>query len=116
MSREKFVPNPFSNDREARLYRTGDLGRFLPDGRIAYLGRMDEQIKIRGYRIEPQEISAMLDRHPAVQASCVSTYADDSGERRLVAYVLSPSDTRLSPSELLSFAGGYFPDYIVPST
>jgi amino acid adenylation domain-containing protein len=116
LSREKFVPNPFSNDREARLYRTGDLGRFLPDGRIAFMGRMDEQIKIRGYRIEPQEISAVLDRHPAVQASCVSAYADHLQEKRLVAYVVPAREVRLSPSELRKFVGQYVPDYMVPST
>jgi amino acid adenylation domain-containing protein len=116
LTTERFVPDRLSKDQGARLYRTGDLGRLLPDGQIAYLGRMDEQIKIRGYRIEPQEISAMLDRHPAVQASCVSAYTDDSGEGRLVAYVVSASDTRLSPSELRKFVGDYLPDYMVPST
>jgi amino acid adenylation domain-containing protein len=116
LTRQRFVPNPFGNDGQARLYRTGDLGRFLPDGQIAFIGRLDEQLKIRGYRIEPQEISAVLDRHPAVQASCVSAYADDSGEKRLVAYIVPASNTRLSPSELRKFVGDYLPDYMVPST
>ena len=116
LTTERFLPDRFSKDQGARLYRTGDLGRLLPDGQIAYLGRMDEQIKIRGYRIEPQEISAMLDRHPAIQASCVSAYADDSGEARLVAYVVSASDIRLSPSELRKFVGDCLPHYMVPST
>lgn len=116
LTRQRFVPDPFSDDEEARLYRTGDLGRFLPDGRIAFMGRMDEQIKIRGYRIEPEEISAVLDRHAAVQASCVSAYSDHLKEKRLVAYVVPANGTRLSPSELRRFVGLYVPDYMVPST
>jgi amino acid adenylation domain-containing protein len=116
LTRQKFVPSPFSDDREARLYRTGDLGRFLPDGRIAFMGRLDDQIKIRGYRIEPQEISAVLDRHPEVHASCVSAYSDHLQEKRLVAYVVPAKGTRLSPSELRKFVGQYVPDYMVPST
>ena len=116
LTREKFVPDPSSDEEEAYLYRTGDLGRFLPDGRIAFMGRIDEQIKIRGYRIEPQEISAVLDRHPAVQASCVAVYSDHLQEKRLVAYVVPAKETRLSPSELRKFVGQYVPDYMVPST
>jgi amino acid adenylation domain-containing protein len=116
LTREKFVPDPFNDDEEARLYRTGDMGRFLPDGRIAFMGRMDEQIKIRGYRIEPQEISAMLDRHSEIQASCVSAYSDHLQEKRLVAYVVPANATRLSPSELRKFVGQHLPDYMVPST
>ena len=116
LTAERFVTDPFSNDPCARLYRTGDLARFLPDGQIAFMGRMDEQIKIRGYRIEPQEIAAVLDRYSGIQASCVSVYGDDSGERRLVAYVVPAADTRLSPSELRKLASDYLPDYMVPST
>jgi len=116
LTRQRFVPNSFSDDEEARLYRTGDLGRFLPDGQIAFMGRIDEQIKIRGYRIEPQEISAVLDRHPAVQASCVAVYSDHLQEKRLVAYVVPAKETLLSPSELRKFVGQYVPDYMVPST
>jgi non-ribosomal peptide synthetase component F len=91
------------------------LGRFLPDGQIAFMGRLDEQIKIRGYRIEPEEISAVLDRHPAIQASCVSVYSDHLQEKRLVAYIVPANGTRLSPSELRKFVGQYVPDYMVPS-
>jgi amino acid adenylation domain-containing protein len=116
LTREKFVLDPFSHVEEARLYRTGDLARVLQDGRIAFMGRLDDQIKIRGYRIEPQEISAVLDRHSEVQASCVSAYSDHLQEKRLVAYVVPQKETRLSPSELRKFVGQYLPDYMVPST
>jgi len=115
LTRQKFVSDPFSRDGEARLYRTGDLGRFLPDGQIAFMGRLDEQIKIRGYRIEPQEISAALDRHPAIQASCVTAYSDHLQEKRLVAYVVPTNGTRLSPGDLRKHVAQYVPDYMVPS-
>jgi len=113
---ERFVADRFSNERGARLYRTGDLGRFLPDGQIAFMGRIDEQIKLRGYRIEPQEIGAVLDGYSGIKASCVSAYTDDSGEKRLVAYLVPSADTRFSLSELRKFVGDYLPDYMVPST
>ena len=116
LTRERFVPDPFSGNGEARLYRTGDLGRFLPDGQIAFMGRLDEQIKIRGYRIEPEEISAVLNRHPSIQANCVTSYSDHLQEKRLVAYVVPTNGTRLSPSDLRKFVGQYVPDYMVPST
>ena len=116
LTTERFVSDRFSKDRGARLYRTGDLGRLLPDGQISYIGRMDEQIKIRGYRIEPQEIAAILDGYSGIKASCVSAYADDSGEKRLVAYVVLATDTRFSLSELRKLVGDYLPDYMVPST
>ena len=67
----KFVRNPFSSEPEARLYKTGDMARYLPDGNIEYLGRLDHQIKIRGFRIEPGEIEAVLSKHPAVREAVV---------------------------------------------
>ena len=67
LTAEKFVPHPWSQERGACLYRTGDLGRYLPDGIIEYLGRMDQQVKVRGYRIELGEIEAVLGQHPAIQ-------------------------------------------------
>jgi amino acid adenylation domain-containing protein len=113
---EKFVPDPFSSEPGARAYRTGDVGRFLPDGQIAFMGRIDEQIKIRGYRIEPHEISTVLDRHPSIRASCVSSYSDGSAEMRLVAYVVPTQGARPTPRELRKFLGDYLPDYMIPST
>jgi len=114
LTAERFLPDHFSNDPHARLYRTGDLGRYLPDGQIAFMGRIDEQIKIMGYRIEPREIGSLLDQHTAVKESFVSSYLDQSGTRRLVAYVV-PSSPRLKPSELRSFLSNHLPDYMLPS-
>ncbi len=116
LTNEKFIADPFSNQPGARAYRTGDLGRMLPDGQIVFLGRIDDQIKIRGYRIEPQEISAVLDRHPSVKASRVAASAENPGEKRLVAYLVLSSDVEPGAGELRAFLGEHLPDHMVPST
>lgn len=112
----RFLPDPFRGDPDARLYRTGDLGRSLPDGQIEFLGRIDEQIKLMGYRIEPQEIVAVLSRYRNINDSLVTTYTDQSGNKRLVAYVVAATSERLKCSDLRSFLSGYLPDYMLPST
>ena len=66
LSAEKFIPNPFGSEAGERLYKTGDRGRYLPDGQIDFLGRIDNQVKVRGYRIEPGEIEQVFKQHPAV--------------------------------------------------
>lgn len=89
LTNEKFIPNPFSNDPNYRLYKTGDLVRYLPDGNIEYLGRIDNQVKIRGFRIELGEIEATLSQHPDVQEVAVICREDIPSNKRLVAYVVS---------------------------
>jgi amino acid adenylation domain-containing protein len=84
---ESFVPNPFSNDG-ARLYKTGDRARYLADGRIEFLGRVDYQVKIRGYRIELGEIEMVISQHPGVRDTVVVAREDEPGDKRLVAYVV----------------------------
>ncbi|MGA9508447.1 MAG: non-ribosomal peptide synthetase [Candidatus Sulfotelmatobacter sp.] len=115
LTAQKFIPDPFSSAAGARLYRSGDLARNLPDGQIAFMGRMDEQIKIRGYRIEPGEITAALNRHPAISASCVAAYADDSGESRMTAYIVPAPGALLTSAQLRSFLAESLPDYMVPA-
>ncbi len=74
LTREKFIPDPFNANPASRVYKTGDLARYLPDGNIEFLGRMDHQVKIRGYRIELGEIEAVLGQHPAIRAGgCART-------------------------------------------
>jgi amino acid adenylation domain-containing protein/non-ribosomal peptide synthase protein (TIGR01720 family) len=87
-----FISNPFSDEPDARLYKTGDRARYLPDGNIEYLGRIDSQVKIRGYRIELGEIEETLRHHPAVQDAAAIARDEGSGNKRLVAYVVQNAD------------------------
>lgn len=112
---ERFVANPFDSESGSRLYKTGDLGRFLPDGEIAFLGRIDEQLKIRGYRIEPAEVVKVLDEHPAVCASAVVGQELHDGNKRLIAYFVPASDRQPTHTELRNFISGRLPEYMVPA-
>ena len=115
LTAEKFLPDLFGGDPGARLYRTGDLGRFLPDGQIAFMGRIDDQIKVMGHRIEPNEIVTVLNRHPEIEASFVCAYSDPSGDQRLVAYVVPTTDMAPKPGDLRSYLGSYLPSHMLPS-
>ncbi len=112
---EKFITNPFSADANSRLYKTGDLGRYLPDGNIEFLGRIDHQVKIRGYRIELGEIETVLVQHSEVQAAVVVAREDSPGDKRLVGYVVLNHYQSLSAMELRSYLKEKLPDYMVPS-
>ncbi|OQY54262.1 MAG: hypothetical protein B6247_12250 [Candidatus Parabeggiatoa sp. nov. 2] len=89
LTQEKFIPNPFSDEPGARLYKTGDLARYLPDGNIEYIGRIDNQVKLRGFRIELGEIEAVLTQHPNIQETVLIAREDQPGNKRLVAYIVS---------------------------
>ncbi|WP_375501417.1 amino acid adenylation domain-containing protein [uncultured Nostoc sp.] len=114
LSASKFIANPFSHEEGARLYKTGDLARYLRDGNIEYLGRIDNLVKIRGFRIELGEIEAVLSEHPQVQQAVVIAREDTPDDKRLVAYVVSNQD-QFSTSELRGFLKEKLPDYMVPS-
>lgn len=96
---ERFIPDPFSPEPGARLYRTGDLARYLPDGTLECLGRLDHQVKIRGFRIELGEIESALYQHPGIRDAVVVARDDSSGEKRLVAYLVSDLDVENVPLE-----------------
>ncbi|MBD6620280.1 amino acid adenylation domain-containing protein [Komarekiella sp. 'clone 1'] len=116
LTQEKFIPNPFGGSRgEERLYKTGDLARYLPNGNIEYLGRIDNQVKIRGFRIELGEIEAVLSQHDDVQVSCVIAKEDSSGGRCLVAYVVPHQQQIPTISELRQFLSNKLPGYMMPS-
>lgn len=112
---EKFIPNPFSTSGE-RLYKTGDRARYLSDGQIEFLGRIDNQVKIRGNRIELREIEIALGAHDAVTDNVVVAREDNPGDKRLVAYLVTRQNQRLSPGELRSFLNERLPDYMVPAS
>ena len=114
LTAERFVANPFSNDPQARLYRTGDRVRYLPDGNIEFLGRLDQQVKVRGYRIEPGEIETLLVQHEQVRAAVVVVREDNPGDQRLVAYCVPLQDEAITASELRDHLKARLPAYLVP--
>ncbi|YAF98107.1 MAG: amino acid adenylation domain-containing protein [Nodularia sp. CChRGM 3473] len=114
LTAEKFVPNPFSK-QAARLYKTGDLARYLSNGEIEYLGRIDNQVKIRGFRIELGEIEALISQHPAVRETVVVVRKDSVDSQRIVAYVVPQIEQILAISDLMSFLKSKLPNYMVPS-
>jgi amino acid adenylation domain-containing protein len=116
LTAERFVPNEFGEEDGLRLYRTGDLGRYLSDGNIEYLGRLDHQVKVRGFRIELGEIESTLLKQPGVRDAVVLARDDDAGEKRLVAYVVASDHEGAGPSaeELRRALRDKLPDYMVP--
>jgi amino acid adenylation domain-containing protein len=114
LTAEKFIPNPFAADAWSRLYRTGDRARYLPDGNIEYLGRLDHQVKVRGFRIELGEVEAALERHPAVRAAVVVAQDVGADDVRLIAYAVPASETP-PPRELRDALKQELPDYMVPA-
>ena len=114
LTAERFLPDPFSSEPGSRLYRTGDLVRHRSDGNLEFLGRLDDQIKLRGFRIELGEIESVLATHPQVRDAAVVVREDD-GDRRLVAYVVSASESTPGPPELREYLHNLLPHYMVPA-
>jgi|GEM_PF-2257812 len=112
LTAERFIPHPVTG---ARLYRTGDLVRLLPDGNLEFLGRVDHQLKIRGNRVEPGEVEEVLARHPAVRSVVVVGRVEESGERRLVAYLVVRPGCSPGPSGWHHFAREALPEFMVPT-
>ncbi|NEP49755.1 MAG: amino acid adenylation domain-containing protein, partial [Moorea sp. SIO3C2] len=102
LTTQKFIPNPFSNKAEQRLYKTGDLARYLPDGNIEFLGRIDHQVKIRGFRIETAEIEAVLNQNPTVKQTVVVAREDKPGDKHLCAYIVAQMETATNSNPELS--------------
>jgi len=111
LTAEKFVENPFALGE--RMYKTGDLAKWLPDGNIEYLGRIDHQVKIRGYRIELGEIENKLLSHEAVRETAVIAKDDNSGNKYICAYVVSEGE--LTVSAIRAYLSKDLPDYMIPS-
>ncbi|MCA2910642.1 MAG: amino acid adenylation domain-containing protein, partial [Microcystis sp. M034S1] len=136
LTQEKFIPNSFEKDEvipptplnkggnePSKLYKTGDLCRYLPDGNIEYLGRIDNQVKIRGFRIELGEIETVLSQHNAVKTAVIIAQEDETNQKRLVAYIIpqveiiSPQKEKnsLNVTELRQFLKAKLPEYMIPS-
>jgi acyl carrier protein len=114
LTMERFIANPFSTQTGARLYKTGDRARYLADGYLEFLGRLDGQVKIRGYRIELGEIEAVLAEDPRVRESMVIAGEGSAGDKRLVAYIV-PRESAPTTNELRAHLKAKLPDYMVPS-
>jgi amino acid adenylation domain-containing protein len=108
----KFITHPRTGDR---IYRTGDLGRYLPDGNIEFLGRVDFQIKIRGYRIEAGEIEGALTEHPGVRSAVITAVGEEHNKEQLIAYIVPDEKPTPTIEELSEFLKKKLPDYMVPS-
>lgn len=109
LNAERFIPNPFVDGD--RLYKTGDLARYLSDGNIEFLGRIDRQVKIRGFRIELGEIEAVLSQHPMVKQAMVIVHENSLGDKSLVAYAIAKERRQ---QELEAFLQQKLPDYMRP--
>ncbi|NEO73603.1 amino acid adenylation domain-containing protein, partial [Moorena sp. SIO3H5] len=118
LTAEKFISNSF--DHNSTLYKTGDLARYLPDGNIEFIGRIDHQVKVRGYRIETREIESTLTQYPKVKETVVLAREDNSGNKGLVAYLVLESETpEISDTEQIEKVKQYLkeklPEYMIPS-
>jgi amino acid adenylation domain-containing protein len=119
LTAEKFVPDGLSGRSGARLYRSGDRARYLADGNLDFLERVDHQVKIRGFRIEPGEIETRLKQHPGVREAVVFAREEIEGERQLVAYVATHTEPNLSgdltDGELRHYLREKLPEYMIPA-
>jgi amino acid adenylation domain-containing protein len=127
LTAERFIPNPYADTPGGRLYRTGDVARYLDDGSLEFLGRLDQQVKVRGYRVELGEVEAALAAHPRVHESVVVATEYSPTDKRLVAYVVPAGrpraaddaaafeGTEQSATELRAFLQSRLPEYMVPS-
>ncbi|KSU86850.1 MULTISPECIES: non-ribosomal peptide synthetase [Priestia] len=112
LNKERFIKNPYQSGSYSRLYKTGDLARYLEDGNIEYLGRLDFQVKIRGLRIELGEIEAMLCRHKDIKECLVSATKDKTGDDQLVAYLVTKEEIDLN--QVKEFLKSKLPEYMIP--
>lgn len=113
---ERFIRDPFRREAGARLYKTGDLARWLPNGEIEFLGRMDQQVKIRGYRVELGEIEAALNKLPAVRESIVVARERLPGQTELVAYLIAHQTGIVDTMQLRHELKQHLPDQMVPAS
>jgi amino acid adenylation domain-containing protein len=116
LTAQRFIPNPFGTEPGERLFKTADLARLLPDGQIAFLGRVDEQVKVRGFRVEPNEVTATLNEHPHIQQSVVVAREVAPGDTRLIAYFVAVPQSDPTLGELRNFLEARLPDFMIPAT
>jgi len=115
LTADRFSPDAYGPEPGGRLYRTGDAARYLNDGMIQFLGRIDDQVKISGFRIEPREIGTVLSTHPTLSAALVVVREDMPGQKFLVAYVVGNTEAGPNTDELRAYLKERLPEYMVPS-
>ncbi|HVI70367.1 MAG TPA: AMP-binding protein, partial [Pyrinomonadaceae bacterium] len=116
LTAERFIPDPFSATAGARLYRTGDRTRYLRDGQLEFLGRIDHQVKVRGYRIELGEVEAALREQEGVRECVVVARQEGGGAARLVGYVVLEEEASLSVTALRQGLSQRLPEYMIPAS
>jgi amino acid adenylation domain-containing protein len=116
LTSERFIADPFTKKSGDRLYKTGDLVRYCPNGRLEFLGRLDNQVKVRGFRIELGEIESVLSRHPDLRECVVAAQQDEAGSNRLVAYCVPQESQKGSSEDLRNWVAASLPEYMIPST
>jgi acyl-CoA synthetase (AMP-forming)/AMP-acid ligase II len=115
MTAHRFIADPFAKRAGDRLYKTGDLVRYRPDGRLEFLGRLDNQVKVRGFRIELGEIESVLARNPQIRECVVAAQQDEPSGNRLIAYCVPQESQKPSSEDLRSWVAAALPEYMVPS-
>ncbi|HEU4451894.1 MAG TPA: amino acid adenylation domain-containing protein [Longimicrobium sp.] len=116
LTAERFLPDPFSTVPGARMYRTGDRVRWLADGELEYLGRLDAQVKLRGFRMEPGEVEAVLLRHPGVAVAAAAVREDAAGQPRLGAWIVPAEGAAVDAAEMRAWLRDRLPDFMVPTS
>jgi len=114
LTAEQFIRDPFNSAEDERLYKTGDLARYMPDGSLEFLGRIDTQVKIRGNRVELGEIESVLSQHPAVREAAVILREDMPSGPHLVAYLTTQTGIEISDNSLREFLSERLPIYMIP--
>ncbi|MFW9262313.1 amino acid adenylation domain-containing protein [Nostoc sp. CALU 546] len=115
LTEQKFVPNPFQEAGGRRLYKTGDLAKYLPDGNIEFVGRIDDLVKVRGFRVELGEVEAVLSKHHQINQAVAKVFGQSAREKYLVAYFVPIQGQTLSIEQLRNFLQDQLPEYMIPS-
>ncbi|MCP5062018.1 MAG: amino acid adenylation domain-containing protein, partial [Ignavibacteriae bacterium] len=115
LTAEKFIPNPFADDRGERIYRTGDLVKILNDGNLIFIGRIDDQVKVRGYRIELGEIETKINQIDEILESVVDIKDFGENDKRILAYIIQ-GEKRIEVSVILNALRLELPEYMLPSS
>ncbi len=112
----RFLPDPFTGDPASRIYKTGDLGRFLWDGAVEFLGRIDQQVKLRGFRIEPGEVESTILRFPGIKRVAVDALEHKEEDVRLTAFIVPEPGMTILENELRDFLRLHLPAYMIPGS